>query len=1507
MKKEFLAIFVVIFLFLIAIVTASTVIDNSQGDFDSGTYNWTFYNSSGFVQLNESRLNGTFTSQIFNSGGTSQWNNISWFTEIPYNQELPNNQEVETGDFLRGINMTGNVLLLHLNNDSAYGENDTYVYDFSGNGNNGTLIDGEGDEVTSDGKLNGAFDFDGGDDYVDVGSDSSLQIGTNDFTISLWIDASDTQSGTKSSPLSNFGGNNYWYVRYNGYGTKPFLRTAFNNNLVDTECDADIGDAGWYHLTWVIDRDGNQVCYVNSHLSSDVEDISTYSAIDVTGSTHAHISYLYGVSGFEFNGSLDEVAIWNRTLSAQEIEDIYKRGIFRLNLSVQSCNDAICEGETFTNLGNDLTSPQILSVTDKQYFQYKFEFETDNYSYTHKLYNISLNYDQPPNITLFSPEDEDSLEGAEQTFTCNATANAGNLVNISLYHNATGTWHLNATNNVTGSFNETSFTVSGLPYTTFVWNCLATDSNGMTSFADSNFTLTTITDATKPAINSYEITSSLTSGETATIRANITDSSEISLIWFTINNTDGILINYTMSQEGSTDFYNTTFETGKAGTWYYKVYANDSYSNINDTMEWQSFSISAPSATPENEVYPTYALPSSSITITADLSATDLLKVVNATLNVPSGFEFPFSNYNQTQEIGNLSALQTQTARWFVYLPNDETTHTFNVTWTDKYNNSFQGDNKQIIVTYDTANLTGRVETLENLVSTLQSNVSTLFTNLGNLQSDFTSLNDTVNSINATVTNNTQDIANLQGNVSAVQTDIANLNNSINSINTTVNQNSQNISDLYGNVTQINLDITNINTNLTYVWSNITDLYNKVNNNIVNITDIKGDITTINSQISSINSNINSLNNTINAFAENSTFPNVIAFPELEAGDVLESEIQVRDINGNFVNASSVKISLYDPNDNLVVDNVNYISQLGTGRYFYNYTTPSTPTGQWLIYVNVTRQGNSFIDREYFRLTGGPFDIRNIEVTDSTAPTLGILVILENMGDGVTDIVIDWNLTRTDTGALLDSGQDTIGVTNEVTHTITPETTYTGEAQITFLGTWSSTEKAGAQETFTITSAPSSDDEDTGGGGSGGGGGSITGKAIYETKDEDIQQGKTQSLKDGEKIKFNIIQESVVYEHSLEVIDLQTNKATITVYSKPLTIMLYVGENKTLDLNEDGFYDLYIKLDKIENNKAYIYLKSIYEEVEEEPELSVEIEQDKTEEELPSKTKTFLSNIFNKIGQFFKPTFSYIKQNNLYFIIGFGILVFILLLIIIIVKISKRKKKSKIVSGLETKLKHLKELKHKKKISEKSYHTEKEELLQKINKVLKNKHFLLIIGIFGLMSLFTIFLKPAGITGGVIGVGEQTSINWWGVFAVVVILLLIGIFGILLYILKEIREIKAKINRKERLLENSTEEQREDNENKYLKEGATNNSNYKTKNISELINKKVYTNSGYYLGKIKEIILGKNRIDSLKIKLDKKQKFKIKGVIVKYKEVKSFGHVVIVDSRVLEKIDSLRD
>ena len=76
--------------------------------------------------------------------------------------------------------------------------------------------------------------------------------------------------------------------------------------------------------------------------------------------------------------------------------------------------------------------------------------------------------------------------------------------------------------------------------------------------------------------------------------------------------------------------------------------------------------------------------------------------------------------------------------------------------------------------------------------------------------------------------------------------------------------------------------------------------------------------------------------------------------------------------------------------------------------------------------------------------------------------------------------------------------------------------------------------------------------------------------------------------------------------------------------------------------------------------------------------------------------------------------------------------------------------------------------------------------------------------------------------------------------------------------------------------------------------------------IKGLINKKIYSSDGILVGEVNDVILGENKIDSLKIKLNKK-KNGVKGIVIDYKSVKSVGQIVIIDKEVLEKIDFLKD
>src|SRR4029077_20926090 len=66
----------------------------------------------------------------------------------------------------------------------AWWDGDNTANDISGNHNVGTLQNGAG---FAPGKVGQSFKFDGVDDFASITNNSSLDLGTGDFTIDLWV------------------------------------------------------------------------------------------------------------------------------------------------------------------------------------------------------------------------------------------------------------------------------------------------------------------------------------------------------------------------------------------------------------------------------------------------------------------------------------------------------------------------------------------------------------------------------------------------------------------------------------------------------------------------------------------------------------------------------------------------------------------------------------------------------------------------------------------------------------------------------------------------------------------------------------------------------------------------------------------------------------------------------------------------------------------------------------------------------------------------------------------------------------------------------------------------------------------------------------------------------------------------------------------------------------------------------------------------------------------------
>ncbi len=350
---------------------------DDESDFNLGTYNQTYYNtSSNAVML--SNYNGDYKSKFFDySEKTLSFNTISFSAYIPEFEEL----SVEDG-------MVG---LWHFNEDSG-----TIAYDETANDNDGTI---NGANWTT-GKFNSALDFDGDGDYVNT-STNNFPIGNNDITIEAWFKIDDLDSDNSiviygqnlehkaiqlvhrtSDDVLRF---HYW----GGYGA---VATPLNDN-------------DWHHVVAIHTNNTNHL-----YLDGDLKDSAAYSNANIVNNFN-DIGRVTGYSSYDFDGIIDEIAIYNKSLSASEILEHYENGIgngavTNLSLSVRSCEENDCSDKTSNWDITDITSSSydISSLSDNKYFQFKADFETNNTNYSPELYNVIINYSsqitgQEANIT----------------------------------------------------------------------------------------------------------------------------------------------------------------------------------------------------------------------------------------------------------------------------------------------------------------------------------------------------------------------------------------------------------------------------------------------------------------------------------------------------------------------------------------------------------------------------------------------------------------------------------------------------------------------------------------------------------------------------------------------------------------------------------------------------------------------------------------------------------------------------------------------------------------------------------------------------------------------------------------------------------------------------------------------------------------------------------------------------------------------------------------------------
>jgi len=207
----------------------------------------------------------------------------------------------------------GLVLCLDAGNTKSYPGTGTTWTDLSGNGNNGTLVNG----VWYNSSNGGALSFDGVNDYVNLNFPFTQSSSENSYTIVMGAKLSTTSSARRQLWSSDNAGYDWGFGA--GEGTRFIIFSGESSYTGRAQ------DTNWHIFTAQWSSSFGTRLYIDNVLDISTANIGYDSSIASTTSIGKNPTY-----GEYWNGNVSFVQLYNRALTASEIQQNFNslRGRF---------------------------------------------------------------------------------------------------------------------------------------------------------------------------------------------------------------------------------------------------------------------------------------------------------------------------------------------------------------------------------------------------------------------------------------------------------------------------------------------------------------------------------------------------------------------------------------------------------------------------------------------------------------------------------------------------------------------------------------------------------------------------------------------------------------------------------------------------------------------------------------------------------------------------------------------------------------------------------------------------------------------------------------------------------------------------------------------------------------------------------------------------------------------------------------------------------------------------
>ena len=197
--------------------------------------------------------------------------------------------------------------------------------DVSGTGNHAQLYNIEAGDWPA-GRHGSALSLDGVDDYGWVVHDPSLDLGTGDFSMSLWIRKQALDGTNRYLYNQRVDGYNWFYLLWKSYNVIEAKAKIGGPERIAVRSASTLAAATWYHVVLVVDRDSYSHTRIYINGVNDTASVGVLSAVDCSLGAGASIGRWSGGNSENWDGLIDDFRFFSWALSEAEVDALHAYG-----------------------------------------------------------------------------------------------------------------------------------------------------------------------------------------------------------------------------------------------------------------------------------------------------------------------------------------------------------------------------------------------------------------------------------------------------------------------------------------------------------------------------------------------------------------------------------------------------------------------------------------------------------------------------------------------------------------------------------------------------------------------------------------------------------------------------------------------------------------------------------------------------------------------------------------------------------------------------------------------------------------------------------------------------------------------------------------------------------------------------------------------------------------------------------------------------------------------------